>query len=437
MASGDAPRSRVLISAFACEPGLGSEPGTGWLWSAAAAVHHDVTLLVPPSRRPVLQAALAARPELSLTPAYVDGPAWLPGAPDEQRAFRLRYALWQRQAARTARRLHAEHPFDVAHHLTLGADWQPAGVGALDGVAFVWGPVGGYTRPAWRLARWLGPRWALDEVVRRIVTGGLRAGVGRNLARRATIAVAQNPDVAGVLRRYGTDDVRVEPNVAIDPDLLPDPTPATGSTGVRGVSGSTGTAGPNGGVSVSPDRAARAVFVGRLLRWKGMRLALRALARPELQGWTLDVYGDGPDRPALLRRIERLGLGTRVTLHGTRPRPEVMAAIAGAGALVLPSVNDSAGWVAAEALALGCPVVCLDRGGPPVIAAGCGAVVGVGGDVPGALARAWAGVLAAPDAGSRRWSTDRLVAVVDRWYADAVRAGPRERVRRLTRCARR
>jgi hypothetical protein len=90
------PRPRVLISAFACGPGLGSEPGAGWLWSAGRRV---TTTCTSSSPRPVLGAALARRPDLALTPVYVEGPRWLPGTVDDQRGLRVRYALWQREVA--------------------------------------------------------------------------------------------------------------------------------------------------------------------------------------------------------------------------------------------------------------------------------------------------------------------------------------------------
>ncbi|XGU19412.1 glycosyltransferase [Rhodococcus sp. 3Y1] len=37
-------------------------------------------------------------------------------------------------------------------------------------------------------------------------------------------------------------------------------------------------------------------------------------------------------------------------------------------ALLFPSMHDSGGWVAAEAAAVGLPVVCLDLGGVPTLA---------------------------------------------------------------------
>src|SRR5581483_3998037 len=49
-----------------------------------------------------------------------------------------------------------------------------------------------------------------------------------------------------------------------------------------------------------------------------------------------------------------------------------------ASVFVFPSLHDEAGWVVVEAMAAGLPVVCLDLGGPPVLA-GRGLVVSPGG----------------------------------------------------------
>ena len=107
---------------------------------------------------------------------------------------------------------------------------------------------------------------------------------------------------------------------------------------------------------------------------------------------------------------------------------EVQRAFATADVLVLPSVNDSAGWVIAEAAAAGCPTVCLDRGGPPdLVALGAGRAVETGGDLPGRFASAILQTrrLAEPlDA----WRWDRLPDRLGEWYQLAVersRSSPR------------
>ncbi|MBM9532177.1 hypothetical protein JWG42_18650, partial [Desulfoprunum benzoelyticum] len=40
------PRLKVLISAYACSPYKGSEPGVGWGFVAELAKHHDLWVIV-------------------------------------------------------------------------------------------------------------------------------------------------------------------------------------------------------------------------------------------------------------------------------------------------------------------------------------------------------------------------------------------------------
>ena len=49
---------KILVSAYACEPGKGSEPGAGWLWARAAARRHEVWVLTRANNREAIEAAL-------------------------------------------------------------------------------------------------------------------------------------------------------------------------------------------------------------------------------------------------------------------------------------------------------------------------------------------------------------------------------------------
>jgi glycosyltransferase involved in cell wall biosynthesis len=72
----------------------------------------------------------------------------------------------------------------------------------------------------------------------------------------------------------------------------------------------------------------------------------------------LHVFGDGPERENLQRRIGELKLNGRVTLHGVVSRPqEVLGKI---GLLVLPSVSEGMPMVLIEAMAAGVPVIGRD-----------------------------------------------------------------------------
>jgi glycosyltransferase involved in cell wall biosynthesis len=61
-------------------------------------------------------------------------------------------------------------------------------------------------------------------------------------------------------------------------------------------------------------------------------------------------------------------MGHRVEFRGMQTRDEVMRVMREeADVLVFPSFHDEGSLAVVEAVATGIPVVCLDRGGPPIL----------------------------------------------------------------------
>ncbi|QNP62926.1 glycosyltransferase [Streptomyces genisteinicus] len=163
-------------------------------------------------------------------------------------------------------------------------------------------------------------------------------------------------------------------------------------------------------------RARTLLYVGRMERasaWKGVDVLVRAFAllgdRP---GTRLRLVGGGdavPDHKAL---AERLGVGDRVDFAGELFGDDLVGAVQGAAAFVLPSLSEAECHPIAlmEAMACGTPVVGSDVGGiayivspgvtgllaPPgdaeALAGACRRVLDESGlgDRLGAAARAWA-----------------------------------------------
>lgn len=103
------------------------------------------------------------------------------------------------------------------------------------------------------------------------------------------------------------------------------------------------------------------LYVGQLIRGKGVHLLLAAMARMTRQA-TLDVVGTGNMQDELKALAERLGLGARVTWHGFQPNPQDW--MCRAKCVVVPSFwQEPYGLVAAEAVALGRKTVVFDIGG--------------------------------------------------------------------------
>ncbi len=107
------------------------------------------------------------------------------------------------------------------------------------------------------------------------------------------------------------------------------------------------------------------ISVGLLIERKGHHRVIEALAA--LPGYTLLIVGDGPERPRLAAMIERLRLGDRVRLLGSRPHDELPALYGAADALVLASSREGWANVLLEAMACGTPVIASNVWGNPEV----------------------------------------------------------------------
>ena len=334
---------RIVALAYACEPGRGSEPGAGWAWARMLAGLGETWVITRANNRPAIEARLEGAPERErLHFVYVDLPPWARSWKRGLRGVRLYYLLWQAAAVRRARRLDRELRFDLAWHLTMANAWLGS-LGPLIGPPFVYGPVGGGTRAPRALLPALGVRGIGYEALRDMAraAGRYLNPVARMAWSRATLILAQNPETRRWLPSRHRAKTEVFPNVVLE-DV-----PA--SPGQR---------------REGPER--NALFAGRLLAWKGAALAIRAIAL--LPEWRLTIIGEGPDERRLRRLTSAMGLTERVEFVPPVPRQELLRRMReDADVFLFPSLHDEAGWVVAESVSSGLPVVCLDVGGPPLL----------------------------------------------------------------------
>ncbi|MHB9030122.1 MAG: glycosyltransferase family 4 protein [Candidatus Latescibacterota bacterium] len=117
---------------------------------------------------------------------------------------------------------------------------------------------------------------------------------------------------------------------------------------------------PNVSPPVRESGALRMLWAGRMLNWKRVDLLLDAALLLKKKGtpFSLDLIGDGPEKPGLLRRSERYRLGDAVRFHPPAAPEKIWEAMKRAHIYILPS-NYREGWGAVinEAMASGCCVI--------------------------------------------------------------------------------
>lgn len=341
------PRLRVALLCCGCD---GEDVGESWSsfqWARGLAAVCDLTVLTftrhghTPTSIQLPDARVIEWPDAPLLSRFERFSA---GAKPGWALLYWRARRWLRAALRRG-----EH-FDVIHQLTPLAPRHACPVAGL-GVPYLIGPLAGSlpTPPAFRAEVGAGPwytrlrcldpvRYRADPILRRGYVGA-----------EAVIGVA--PYVAQVLsataiRRF---EMMSETGIHALPELGPSPVSAPGDP-------------------------LRLLYVGRIVRTKGLRDAVRSLALLSREcAVHLDVVGEGDDRPACESEATRLGVADRITFHGKVPRTDVDAFYRRADVFVFPSFREPSGNVVVESMSFGLPIITADNGGPGhVVSDKCG-----------------------------------------------------------------
>jgi glycosyltransferase involved in cell wall biosynthesis len=321
----------------------------------------DVHLLVHARSKPELDQSLSRFssrihyvPEVLLqTVFWKVGNATLPPHVRDFTSGWVVHLITQFMQRRLARRLIEQYKIDVVHEPTPVTPRLPSMMYGL-GIPVVIGPMNGNMiyPPAYRSSRSLAERAFVP-------IGRAFAGLANHLIpgkRRADVLLVANERTRLALPAGYAGRVVVLCENGVDPDVWrrPDDLPARGADQLR------------------------MAFLGRLVDWKGVDLALEVFAKVKAQMPSAELWimGDGPALPRLRRQAERLGLADAVTFHGWVSPEDSPRLLSQTDILLYPSVFDCGGAVVLEAMALGLTVVALNWGGPgDYLAAGGGVLV--------------------------------------------------------------
>lgn len=333
-------RLNVLLSAYACEPNRGSEPGVGWEWATRLSKIHNVTVLTRRNNRRLIEDKLASSERFDgLQFIYLDLPdLFLLLKKIGILPVPMYYILWQ-IAARIAI-VDLTRNYDLIHHVTFNGFRFP-GAWWCTGTSVVLGPLGGGSIASSAYRRCFGKRW-LREWLRGLSVRFWKVNpwtLGSLLSADAVIAVGE--EMAQKFNSIGINtDLMLETAVPLDLESEHE--------------------------SEVVDPKKDFMLVGNLEPWKAWQIAFHAFAqaiRDGMMGQKLIVVGSGSQLLDAQRLAETLGICDHVEFTGLLTRNEVWNKVRSSRGLIFSSVRDTSGNVALEAMALRCPVICFQHQG--------------------------------------------------------------------------
>lgn len=334
---------RILISAYACNPYGGSEPGVGWSAVCRIARSHDVWVLTDIHNKPGWDKGY----EEGLIPSNLRVRYVRDRASSIRNSFIahidswLSYAAYNRLVLDAAAKWHEEVRFDLCHQVTIAAWRMPSPLWRLP-IPFVWGPLGGagYIPPAFRSM--LSPSARLFERARDFQTMlASRSSAFRSCILESAVVLAANEETELFLRPYRRDRPMFRLPVASfsqEKVLM-----------FRNTDKPTTLTGP-----------LRLFAGGNMEGRKGLNLALRALALIKQQGieFHYTIGGDGPDIPATRALATRLELDDMISFHPGFRGNDYVKILRDTDVYFLPSFRETMGMTLVEAIFAGCyPVV--------------------------------------------------------------------------------
>lgn len=339
---------KVLINAYACSPGMGSEPGMAWNWVKNLAKFCELYIITEGEFREKIEAVVPTLEQGGKMHFYYNPVSdeirkmcWNQG---DWRFYKY-YRQWQWKTYLMAKDICEKERIDVLHQLNMIGFREPGCLWMLskeNGVPFVWGPIGGLKQFPTAYLKGGGLKMQLFMRLKNLLNIWQLKHEKRvdEALKTAKLLISSIPDSYRALKKYkGLESIVIpETGCFLSDDIA---------------------------TARFDDEEFHIMWVGKFDFRKQLPLALQAVALAKNPKLKLDVYGSGSvGQVEMAKRMgEELEISQQVVWHGNQKNDVVMEAMRKAQLFFFTSVNEDTSTVVLEAVSNRLPVVCFDACG--------------------------------------------------------------------------
>jgi len=336
---------KILISAYACCPYRGSEPGMGWNFVSGLSEVHEVHVITETLKwKNEIEKHLNSFPELknNLTFYFIE----------KQRNKKLRklwppsyywfYKNWQKKAYKLALALDKKENFDIIHQLNMVGYREPGYLWKID-KPFVWGPIGGLENSPWSFLPSLGLKGMLFYMGRNCYNF-----MQRNFSKRPKQAATRNKAV--LIAATPGNQKLIRELWHTDSEVICEVGQEKTSQKIE----------PSKRVSVN--EPLKIIWSGQHTPGKNLPLLLSAieLAKVPLE---LHILGQGEMTKNWKKIVHNKSLTGSCVWYGWIERQKAIDIMSAGHVFCITSISDLTSTVTLEALSYGLPIICLDHCG--------------------------------------------------------------------------
>ena len=339
---------KILINAYACSPGMGSEPGMAWNWVSNLAKFCELHIITEGEFREKIESVVPTLEQGGNMHFYYNPVSeeirkmcWNQG---DWRFYKY-YREWQWKTYLMAKDICSKEQIDILHQLNMIGFREPGYLWKLskeNGVPFVWGPIGGLKQFPLAYLQGADLKMKLFNRLKNFLNIWQLKHEKRvdEALKTAKVLVSSIPDSYRALKRYkGMESIII---------------PETGCFLSDDVS-----------MDRFDDQEFHVMWVGKFDFRKQLPLALKAIAIANNPNVVLDIYGGGSDVQiaSAKKLVDSIGINEKVVWHGNQPNDVVNNAMRNAQLFFFTSISEDTSTVVLEAVSNHLPVLCFDACG--------------------------------------------------------------------------
>lgn len=327
----------ILVSAYGCEPFVGSEAGVGWNWVQQMGKNNQLHVITRENNKEKIETNLPIELKKNIRFYYYDAPDYIKRFKKRDKGLYLYYFIWQIGIIKIIRQIIRENNIDYTMHLSFGSFWMPTFLPFFD-VPFIWGPLGGGDCVPKSFLKILPKKERMIQSFRYFLKwSSFMNPLVAYPSRKAKVILARTDDSAQTVPPKYRNKVKVILETAMAEEIFD--------------------------IAVNKEKHDKIelMYAGRLIPIKNVMSLVEAVKLiPEKYNIHLTIVGRGKEKERLISHVKNNKLGNRVTFIDEVPREKVLEMLANADVYLFPSLHEGGSWALMEAMAAGLPVICLD-----------------------------------------------------------------------------